>query len=101
METDDQATVRMQQQKDIASVRLEMKNRAACIASATLAAGNKIIKSTIGTLIEEISDKDGKRQKMSSRFGRSVKSGNERNSTIPTASIVRCGLNSKKTTRTK
>jgi cullin-associated NEDD8-dissociated protein 1 len=64
METDDQAMVRMQQQ-DIASVRLEMKNRAACIASATLAAGDKIIKSTIATLIEEISDKDGKRQVIS------------------------------------
>ena len=53
------------QQKDIASVRLEMKNRAACIASATLAAGNKITKSTIGTLIEEISNKDGNRQVIS------------------------------------
>ena len=65
METDDHRATGCMQQKDIASVRLEMKNRAACIASATLAAGNKITKSTIGTLIEEISNKDGNRQVIS------------------------------------
>jgi len=63
METDDRAMMRMQQ--DIASVRLEMRNRAACIASATLAAGDKILESTIATLIKEISDKDGKREVIS------------------------------------
>jgi cullin-associated NEDD8-dissociated protein 1 len=63
METDDRAMMRMQQ--DIASVRLEMRNRAACIASATLAAGDKILESTIATLIKDISDKDGKREVIS------------------------------------
>ena len=63
METDDRAMMRMQQ--DIASVRLEMRNRAACIASATLAAGDKILESNIATIIKEISDKDGKREVIS------------------------------------
>jgi len=64
METDDHQVVRIQQQ-DIASARLEMKNRASCIATATLAAGDVVAKKTIASLSKEISKNDGKREVIS------------------------------------
>ena len=71
METDDHRATGCMQQKDIASVRLEMKNRAACIASATLRLAIKSRapsgRSSRKSAIKTVTDK-------SSRFGRSVKS---------------------------